>query len=192
MAKLYFVRHGQTVSNVENLVQGWSNTELTDLGIQQGKMLGKALYSITFSKIYCSTSKRARITAKLINEYQGASIISTQGLKEMNFGQLELQKEPKDMDWQTILCHDWSTIGGNNLEILSCQMKNCIDDIVKVESGNILCITHCFSILAFINSFNSEFFQKCLINDDKVDNCTVTIVDYNNGKYQIETFNDPL
>ena len=192
MAKLYFVRHGQTVSNVENLVQGWSNTELTDLGIQQGKMLGKALSSITFSKIYCSTSKRARITAKLINEYQGASIISTQGLKEMNFGQLELQKEPKDMDWQTILCHDWSTIVGNNLEILSCQMKNCIDDIVKVESGNILCITHCFSILAFINSFNSEFFQKCLINDDKVDNCTVTIVDYNNGKYQIETFNDPL
>ena len=192
MAKLYFVRHGQTISNVENLVQGWSNTELTNLGIQQGKMLGKVLSSIAFSKIYCSTSKRARITAKLINEYQGTSIISTQGLKEMNFGQMELQKEPKDMDWQTILCHDWSTIGGNNLEILSYQMKNCIDDIVRVESGNILCVTHCFSILAFINSFNSEFFQTCLINDDKVDNCTVTIINYKNGKYQIETFNDPL
>jgi broad specificity phosphatase PhoE len=192
MTKLYFVRHGQTISNVENLVQGWSNTELTNLGIQQGKMLGKVLSSIAFSKIYCSTSKRARITAKLINEYQGTSIISTQGLKEMNFGQMELQKEPKDMDWQTILCHDWSTIGGNNLEILSYQMKNCIDDIVRVESGNILCVTHCFSILAFINSFNSEFFQTCLINDDKVDNCTVTIINYKNGKYQIETFNDPL
>ena len=71
-------------------------------------------------------------------------------------------------------------------------MKNCIDDIVKVETGNILCVMHCFSILAFINSFDSEFFQNCLMNDDKVDNCTVTIVDYNNGKYQIETFNDPL
>lgn len=75
MTKLYFVRHGQTISNVENLVQGWSNTELTNLGIQQGKMLGKVLSSIAFSKIYCSTSKRARITAKLINEYQGTSII---------------------------------------------------------------------------------------------------------------------
>ena len=40
MLNLYFVRHGETLSNVWKTLQGWSDTPLTNLGIKQGKWLG--------------------------------------------------------------------------------------------------------------------------------------------------------
>lgn len=41
MIKIYMIRHGQTKSNVWNIMQGWSDTPLTEKGITQGRELAK-------------------------------------------------------------------------------------------------------------------------------------------------------
>ena len=41
--EIYFVRHGQTIWNVEKRFQGLSDSPLTELGITQAKLLGKKL-----------------------------------------------------------------------------------------------------------------------------------------------------
>ena len=43
MGRVYFVRHGQTVWNVENKICGATDIELTELGHQQAIETGKRI-----------------------------------------------------------------------------------------------------------------------------------------------------
>ena len=61
MAKftLYVVRHGQTYFNIFNKLQGWSNSPLTQKGIDGAVETGKRLADIDFKATYCSDMPRA-------------------------------------------------------------------------------------------------------------------------------------
>lgn len=61
MSKLYMMRHGQTLFNVLKRKQGWCDSPLTELGIEQAKRAGEELRErgITFDHAYSSTSERA-------------------------------------------------------------------------------------------------------------------------------------
>lgn len=66
---LTIVRHGQTKANVLKVIQGHSNTPLSELGLKQVKLLGKYLTSdsnIKFNRIYTSDLDRAYQTCKII------------------------------------------------------------------------------------------------------------------------------
>ena len=62
--ELHLIRHGQTNWNEERRVQGQSESELTELGIEQAKGLGQKISQLRFDKIFCSSSKRTRQTAE--------------------------------------------------------------------------------------------------------------------------------
>ena len=64
--EIYFVRHGQTIWNVEKRFQGLSDSPLTELGITQAKLLGEKLKDIKFDKFYSTSLKRAYDTANYI------------------------------------------------------------------------------------------------------------------------------
>lgn len=38
---LYLMRHGQTLFNLEHKIQGWCDSPLTELGINQAKIAGR-------------------------------------------------------------------------------------------------------------------------------------------------------
>ena len=63
--RIFLARHGQTVYNIEKRIQGWSDSPLTDLGINQAKQLGEYLKDIDFNIAYSSDAKRALETLKL-------------------------------------------------------------------------------------------------------------------------------
>lgn len=62
----YFVRHGQTMMNRYNKVQGWIDSPLTKTGIDDAKRAGKQLKNINFISSYSSDSGRAIETARYI------------------------------------------------------------------------------------------------------------------------------
>ena len=62
----YFVRHGQTMLNHYNKIQGWIDSPLTDKGIADAKRAGEQLKKINFSAAYSSDSGRAIETASYI------------------------------------------------------------------------------------------------------------------------------
>lgn len=80
----YFV-HGTTIDNEKNLASGQADVELSELGLQQAKDLGKANQS-EFDVIFCSDLKRAIDTAHLAFEDR-AKIIIDKGLRECDYGQ---------------------------------------------------------------------------------------------------------
>ena len=66
--KLYLMRHGQTLFNLQNKIQGWCDSPLTELGQYQAKVAGQYFkdHQITFDHAYCSTSERCSDTLGMI------------------------------------------------------------------------------------------------------------------------------
>lgn len=64
--KLYVVRHGQTIFNQLNKVQGWADTPLTKKGEEDGKMAGQRLKNVKFNAAYSSDTSRAIHTAEFV------------------------------------------------------------------------------------------------------------------------------
>lgn len=51
MLTIYLTRHGETVWNIENRLQGSKDSELTASGISDAKLLSEKLAKVSFSKI---------------------------------------------------------------------------------------------------------------------------------------------
>lgn len=63
---LYIVRHGKTMLNITDRVQGWSDAVLTPAGEETVRAAGRGLAAIPFQAAYSSDSGRAMQTARLI------------------------------------------------------------------------------------------------------------------------------
>lgn len=59
--KIYFIRHGQTYFNYLQVMQGWSDTPLTESGHEQAFALGKKISQLGEfpNTIYCSDMNRS-------------------------------------------------------------------------------------------------------------------------------------
>lgn len=64
----YFTRHGETQFNVENRVQGWCDSPLTEKGVRDARTLGRGLADRDFAAAYASDASRARDTLALALE----------------------------------------------------------------------------------------------------------------------------
>ena len=86
MGCVYFVRHGQTVWNVENKICGATDIALTELGHQKPSETGKMLKKqrIQADEILYSPLIRAAETARHISEITGIPGRMETRLKEQN------------------------------------------------------------------------------------------------------------
>jgi len=81
----YFV-HGTTVDNEKDVSSGWSDVELSELGIKQSKELKDKIDPKSFDIVFCSDLKRAVDSAKLT--FDGSvEIIQDKRLRECNYGE---------------------------------------------------------------------------------------------------------
>lgn len=96
MGHFYFVRHGQTVWNVENKICGATDIELTELGHRQAVETGRKILEegIRADEILYSPLMRAADTARHISEVTGIPARMEPRLKEQNFGRWE--STPRD------------------------------------------------------------------------------------------------
>ena len=70
MKHLYLMRHGQTLFNVRRKIQGWCDSPLTELGIEQAKAARECLQDITFDHYYSSTAERCCDTLEIVTHYE--------------------------------------------------------------------------------------------------------------------------
>lgn len=89
---LYVVRHGRTMLNTTDRVQGWADAPLTTAGIEVVKAAGRGLKDVKFDAAYSSDSGRAVETATLIlgeNKASEVTLATDARLREFNFGTWE-------------------------------------------------------------------------------------------------------
>lgn len=73
--EVYLVRHGETMFNQLNKVQGWADSPLTVKGINDLKVTASNLSQVHFDKMYSSDLKRAIDTVHLIADTNEVSEI---------------------------------------------------------------------------------------------------------------------
>lgn len=83
---LYLVRHGQTMFNCYNRLQGWSNSPLTQKGLKDADLAAQKLKNIVFAAAYCSDTTRAQITAdRILSENEKNTHIRPHLVSDMHF-----------------------------------------------------------------------------------------------------------
>src|SRR5688572_10787792 len=86
--RLILVRHGESVGNFENRLQGQEDYELTDLGRQQARLTADRLHDEGVTALYASPLLRAAVTADTIGERLGMKPSLLPELAEYSFGAL--------------------------------------------------------------------------------------------------------
>ena len=88
MGSVYFIRHGQTVWNLQHRIAGVTDVELTEEGRRQAQAAAEELLNsgIQVSEIWSSPLHRAADTARILSEITGIPWRIDERLKEQDFG----------------------------------------------------------------------------------------------------------
>jgi len=89
--QLILVRHAETEHNVAGIVQGWSDSALSERGRRQTRALASRVAGLEPNAIFSSPLERAMTMARAIAEATGLDIVALDDLREINLGQWEGQ-----------------------------------------------------------------------------------------------------
>jgi broad specificity phosphatase PhoE len=81
------VRHGETALNNQNLVRGWTDIPLNEMGAKQAGELGEQLKDKGIDTIVTSDLVRASATAREIGKASGAPVIEDPAFRPWNVGE---------------------------------------------------------------------------------------------------------
>lgn len=160
MIDLYLTRHGQTIWNVEEKMQGRLNSPLTDEGIKGAYTLSKRLYDIPFSKCYTSPMPRALHTALILIGSRSVPLTIESTLAEMNLGSWEgMSASTAKADFPTDFYHFRNRpdlyvplSGGETFESVVARAQAFLSEVEALPDGTgpILGVTHCILLQAII------------------------------------------
>lgn len=172
MGCVYFVRHGETVWNVENKICGATDIDLTDKGHEQAVETGKRILAenIKADKILYSPLVRAKKTALHISEITGIPAFEEPRLKEQNFGRFE--GTPRDGEEFRVAKGEFICrySGGESMLHLAQRIYNLLDD-VKASGKTCILVAH-NGIARVVNSYFNEMTNDEYANFG-VKNCAV-------------------
>ena len=86
MTTLYLVRHGETVDNANQIMQGQTQGELNDNGIKQARQFSDEWKDEAIDVVVASDLKRSIDTARIIAEPHNLEVITTPLLRERDWG----------------------------------------------------------------------------------------------------------
>ena len=179
---LYFVRHGQTNDNLNNIVQGRIDNPLNDTGKMQAKETGLKLknLNIAFDKVYTSPLIRAKQSGEIINSILKVKDIEViDDLTEREFGNLE----GLDVAYmrQLVKQPDFKPIGFEYDDEIIKRVSNCVGKLSKTGE-NILIVCHSHTIKAMMSYIDNNKYNF----DFPLLNAQVVKVKCENGIYEIE------
>ena len=143
MKKIYFVRHGESQANVDNIVAGAEyETPLTEKGKEQARQAGKLLKDKKIELVICSPLERTRDTAAIIVEeigYDPKKIRIDEGFIEREAGPYNGQAH---FDYQKDIRSDNLKPGGETTEQLFERIKKAVESLRNLPEEVILVVSH--------------------------------------------------
>lgn len=141
------MRHGETLFNVMNRMQGFCDSPLTKKGINNAKEAREILKDIPLNAVYVSTSERCRDTCQIIVEGRNIPVYEKKGLKEVNFGTfegVEVDKNLEEINRRRGTGIHWDDCGGDSNESFGKRVKETYQEIYEQckDGDQILIVSH--------------------------------------------------
>lgn len=196
MGTLLIVRHGETDWNSQGRIQGHSDIELSEQGVQQARFLAERLSSVAVDAAYCSDLLRASETAEISLEGREVSLHRTPLLREYHKGAFEgltnkqiQQRHPDQYPTYLTKDLDYAPEGGESTRAVTVRVAGIITEIKNRHiDDTVLVVGHGGSLRAAMVSLlglpleaNWRFFFA---------NCALTIVDTYADNAVLRLFND--
>ena len=166
MTILYLIRHGETVDNSNKIMQGQTQGELNEKGINQARMVSKNLTEEHFDAIISSDLKRSYDTASIIAEPHFLTVVTTPLLRERDWGGFTGRYIPdlKDEPWPDDI---------ESLEMLKSRASEFLDFVrTTFPDQTVVAVGH-----GIINkAIQSVFYDKPMNEIPKMDNAEVRIL----------------
>lgn len=190
--RLIIVRHAEAEGNYNRVFHGWSDGVITEKGHLQAARVSERLKGFNLDVLYSSSLKRTMQTAGYISKIKNMTINSTDNLREINGGDWEGQpwdilpeKWPEEYHTWENTPHLHKMPNGETMEEFQKRLIEEIKHIISLNLNKDICIvTHGTAIRALLCYFNS-----CRLENMYVikwcDNTAITIVDYEDGKFNI-------
>ncbi|MFA1754403.1 histidine phosphatase family protein [Fusobacterium animalis] len=198
--EIYFVRHGQTIWNVEKRFQGLSDSPLTELGITQAKLLGEKLKDIKFDKFYSTSLKRAYDTANYIKENRKQKVEIFDDFVEISMGDMEgiKQEDFKKLYPEQVknfffnqLEYDPSSFGGESFLEVRERVIRGLNKFIELNKNyeRVLVVSHGATLKTLLHYISGKDIST--LSDEAIPkNTSYTIVKYENGKFEIIDFSN--
>ncbi len=193
MTTIYLIRHGQSMYNIQKIVQGSTDHEentLSPVGVQQAQKLAKHLEDIQVQAIYSSPYRRAVHTATLLIGTRPLKVQVLPGLVEKGVGILEGHSTQEYHDsyikWDAFSEQDrWTkqfVTDEETYEAASTRMLQAMTTISKAHPHDIVfAVSHANAIKAFYYKV-----ADLNLNDPfELENCGYLIINVRDTIYNV-------
>ena len=191
MKTLYLMRHGQTLFNQQQRIQGWCDSPLTSEGIEQAQSAYHYFRKngIEFDKLYSSTQERASDTLELVSGRTDYTRLKA--LKEMNFGVFEGAQEYLHInrpEGANSFEGVYVEYGGEDVREVGERVEVALREILDNEEGtNFLAVTHGGAMWGFFLGLELTTYPTL-----RFGNCCILQFEYRAGKFDLVKVIDPV
>lgn len=206
--EFYFIRHGESESNtMQGLASGLDHdSDLTDLGITQARLLGERLKKerVVFDRIYSSTLIRAVKTTKLMLDTMGEiqrDFIEVQSLIELQMPawrglSAEEVFTPSVVAYSRTKGSHFVPPEGESYRMVQRRAVNWLEDeiiynkelVSKEQALRIAIVGHGTAMQCIFHYFMG--FNEGLISRIKLDNCSISRFVFDKDGWSILCIND--
>ncbi len=178
MSRLYLMRHGQTLFNLLRRKQGWCDSPLTELGIEQAKTVGDLVRErgVSFDHAYSSPSERACDTLELA--FPDIPYTRVKGLKEWNFGRFEGASE--DLNPKLPYGDFFKQYGGEDeIELRERLMATITEIMRRPGHESVLCVSHGAAMAQVMRAVGVEPLDL----KNRIGNCAMLELDFDGENF---------
>jgi len=147
--RLFIIRHGETVANIENRYVGHTDSPLTALGQRQAEELAERLLLQNPEVIFHSDLPRAICTAMPLISRVCVPVFSDSRLRELSFGHIEGLNYTQAMEVYTKDIQEWyndyehkAPPGGETLAAMRDRVYTFLDELVVMPFQSAAVFTH--------------------------------------------------
>ncbi len=196
--ELHLIRHGQTNWNEERRVQGQSESQLTELGIQQAKTVGEKIRGLSFDKLYCSSSRRTRETADHAFAHHAQKVTYLDSLREIFLGpwegRLYDEIEEEDPDSFRHFWHEphaFNVLGAETFYEMQERAMTTIREIASHSSGQRVAIISHGALIKSVLAHVEQLPMEELWKPPLMHNCAHNIIEMReSGEFTITLYAD--
>ena len=193
MTRIIFVRHGESVGNLEHRFYGNFDKGLTPLGRQQADKAGEyILENYKLDIAYASDLGRAYETGEIIAKKQGLTPIPDKGLREiyagvwenMLFDDIMTEYADEFEVWKNDIYNSKPTDGEKVCDLAS-RVKKAVWAIAEKNVGKtVLIASHATPIRTLGCEWRGEPYEN-MKDHPWVKNASVSVVDYDTEKHTV-------
>jgi len=188
--KLYLIRHGQSVTNLEKKFTGWAQAPLTGQGMEDARRAGEKIAGLTFDRIYSSDLIRAVQTAQ--EALPGCEPVQLKELREISVGSLEwrpivdCEREYGEKLWTDRNKYDFTPYGGENGAMLTERVEAFLQMLEEDPAERVIAFAHAGFIQCALRVVLKQNVDRTLL---RCANGSVSVFEYADGRWVLERWN---